>query len=269
MRADLHSHTYYSDGRLSVDELINRAITNKVDILAITDHDCFDGVDEALKLSKNIKIIYGIEISTVLSGENVHILGYFNEQLTYGPIFELMKSQRNNRKERAYLTVELLKKHFNINLDTKFIEDRISITRGTIADEITKQGYPYSRHEIFSKMLGNGCVAYLPSSKMMTQYAIDLVHQNNGIAVLAHPCLLKNNNVEDIIAMGLDGLEGIYPSKYNDEVFFRRLAKKHNLVITAGSDFHFINDNSHGDVGQCVLENDDLKKFMKVLGYEY
>lgn len=268
MRADLHCHTRFSDGKLTVDEVLDRAINNKVDVLAITDHDCVDGSKIAFNTTKDIKTIYGVELSTERNDESVHVLGYFKEPLESGSLVDTLVKQREARYTRAYKMLDLLEKHFRIKLDDKFIKERSSITRGTIADEIIKQGYNYTKREIFDKMIGNGCPAYLPSTKMTTEFGIKLIHENGGIAVLAHPCLFKKNNVYDIILMGVDGLEGRYPSKLNDEKMYRRFAKNNHLLITAGSDFHYVNDSGHGEIGQCTIDGADLEKFLEVLNNE-
>lgn len=269
MKADLHSHTIYSDGALSVDELLDRAIQNKVDILAITDHDCVDGSKEAFYTKKNIKVIYGVELSTDRNNESVHVLGYFKQPLEEGSLLKNLEAQRKNRNKRAYKMLELLEEHFRIKLNPDFIEKVSSVTRGTIADEIIKQGYNYSKKDIFQYMLGDGCKAYIPSTKMSTEYGIKLIHENGGIAVLAHPCLLKKNNVYDIIKLGIDGLEGRYPSKFNKESDYRIFTKNNNLLFTAGSDFHKINDFGHGDCGDCTIDGKDLERFLEVLNNEH
>ncbi len=265
MRADLHSHTTFSDGLLTVDELLDRAIKNKVDVLAITDHDCVDGSELAYVTKKDIKIIYGVELSTDRNNESVHILGYFKQPLIEGSLYENMKKQRENRIKRAFKILELLKEHFRIELNPDFIYQLNSITRGTIANEIIKQGYNYTKKHIFEYILGDGCKAYIPSTKMTTEYGIKLIHESGGIAVVAHPCLYKKNNVYDIIKLGIDGIEGRYPSKYNDESMYRRFTKNNNLLFTAGSDFHYPNDLGHGEVGQCTIDGKDLEKFLEVL----
>lgn len=266
MRADLHCHTTNSDGNLSVKEVIQRAKNNKVDVLAITDHDTVDGANEAFYLADDeIKIIYGVELSTIRNDESVHILGYFKEPLTDGSLVRFFNEQKKKRKERALKIISLMKEHFNINLDESFVNDGRSLTRGTIADEVVRQGYPYSKQEIFNKILGDGCPCYIPSSKLTTAQGIKLIKENGGIAVVAHPCLYKHNNVYDIIQLGIDGIEGRYPSKLNDETMYRRFAKNFNLLFTAGSDFHRVNDFGHGEIGQSTIEGQDLNKFLGAL----
>jgi len=269
MKADLHSHTVFSDGLLSVEQLIDRAINNNVDVLAITDHDCLDGSEQAFYTKKNIKIIYGLELSTDRNDESVHILGYFKEPLKNEAIINVLKKQRENRTLRALKILQLLEQHFNIKLDPSFIYQIDSVTRGTIANEIVKQGYSYSKKEIFEYMLGNGCKAYIPSTKMSTEYGIKLIKESGGIAVVAHPCLYKKNNIYDIIKLGIDGIEGRYPSKFNDEKMYRRFANNNKLLFTAGSDFHYPNDSGHGEIGQCTIEGKDLEKFLEVLYGKY
>lgn len=266
MKADLHCHTLYSDGNLSIPEVIAKAKKNNVSVLAITDHDVIDGAYEAAKFSdEDFKIIFGVELSTYRNDESVHILGYFKEPLTDEPLVRVMNNQKKKRVERAKTIVSLLKEHFNITLDTSFIQENRSLTRGTIADEIISQGYAYSKKEIFDKMIGQGCPCYIPSSKMTTKKGIDLIKESGGIAVVAHPCLYNKNYIMDFIDMGIDGIEGRYPSKLNEESMYRRFTKNFNLLFTAGSDFHRVNDFGHGDIGQCTIEGQDLEKFLGAL----
>ena len=83
MKGDFHIHTTYSDGSLTVDEILKEA-ESKLDYFAITDHDSVEGAKEAyLKVKDyNVKLILGVEISTYLNNESIHILGYFNTSFT-------------------------------------------------------------------------------------------------------------------------------------------------------------------------------------------
>ena len=265
-KADLHGHTVNSDGELTVLEIIEEAKNKGLDIYAITDHDCFKGADEAYFLSKNsdigINIIYGIELSTYRNSESVHILGYFKDRIENTPLNELLINQSRLRKERAYKMFDLLEEKFGIVLDRNEIESRPSMTRGTMANLIIDAGYNYSKGEIFSKLIGVGCPCYLPSSKLETKEGIKIIKESGGIAVLAHPCLLERNYVEDIINMGIDGIEAIYPSVKNRETKYRDLARKNGLIVTAGSDFHLHQDTKHGEVGSCVIKGREVKEFL-------
>lgn len=271
MRADLHSHTIYSDGELSVEELIKRAKARGVDVLAITDHDTFTGSKIGYEIgpSYGVKVIYGMELSTDRNDESIHILCYFSKPNDENKLFQIIEAQRLHRKDRAYEIVKLLKQHFGFDLDTKFIEERHSITRGTIGNEIVKQGFAVDKKEVFTKMIGDGCPAYIPSTKIYTKDGIKLIKDNGGLAVLAHPCLYKKNDIEDLIKLGVDGIEAVYPNNENREQKYRDLAKKYHLIITGGSDFHMDLDYKHADVGTCYIKDQDLRKFLRVLENEH
>ena len=137
MRADLHSHTIYSDGSFTIPQIINRAKERGMDILAITDHDTFNGAKIAYEMGPKmgLKVIYGMELSTERNCESIHILCYFSKvQDDNNILVSALENQRKNRKTRAYEMGKLLKEHFNIDLDMSFVEERESITRGTIGD---------------------------------------------------------------------------------------------------------------------------------------
>ena len=92
------------------------------------------------------------------------------------------------------------------------------------ATEIVKQGFAKDKKEVFQRMIGDNCPAYLASTKMTTEEGIALIKKNGGLCVLAHPCLYKKNNVEDLIKLGVDGIEAVYPGKENQETKYRDLA---------------------------------------------
>lgn len=269
MRGDFHIHTIYSDGALSVKGIVKRAQDEELDIIAITDHDFVGGAIEASEMDlPNLRILIGLELSTYYKGESVHILGYFPNAESTAKIQELLEEQRKNRVIRAGKIKELLYKHYGIKLDLTELLKRSTITRGSICQELIKQDCGYTREEIFRHILGDGCPAYVPSSKVETLDGIKAIKESGGVPVLAHPVLLKKVKVEEIIALGVEGLEAIYPrNKKSDEKRLKKIARKNNLLITAGSDFHDYYDGSHGNIGDIFLDEENIKALLnKVFG---
>lgn len=266
MKGDFHMHTTFSDGALTVDEVLALAKEKGLDIISITDHDELEGSIFAKKIADkyDIKTIVGFEFSTTFKDESIHILAYFKSLDYIDQLLKLLKVQREKRLHRAYEIKNRLKKFFNIDLDMTNLFKINSITRGSIANEIIKQGNNYTKQEIFKKMIGDDCPAYIPSSKIDTSYGIKLIKDCGGIAVLAHPINLKKVTPEEVIAFGIDGIEAIYPANQeNDTLRYKSLAKKYNLFITAGSDFHSMNDHKHGNIGDIWIEDGDLNNFLK------
>ena len=267
MKGDFHIHTTYSDGSLTVDEVLKDA-SGKIEYLAITDHDSVEGAKEAYLKFKdyNVNLILGVEVSTFLNDESVHILGYFRNIEDLKGIEEFLKEQRELRNVRCIKIKEKLKKYFDIDLDITKLLKRSCITRKSIANEMIRQGMPYTSKEIFANFLGDNCKAYIPSTKIDTRFAIDLLKKCNAITVLAHPVRLKKNNPQTIIDMGVDGLEAIYSVNNKEETEkYIELAKKNNLFVTAGSDFHHFDDSEHGDIGCVSLDDEYLNVFLEKL----
>lgn len=260
MKADLHMHSLYSDGKHTVSELLEFADNMKLDYIAVTDHDTYSSAFE--DIDSSVKVIFGLELSTVYNGESVHILGYFKKKEDIEKLKVLLDSQKASRKDRAIKMARLLKEFHNINLDLSFTEKIESVSRGTIALEIIKQGYNYTMEQIFDKFIGKGCRAYIPSVKLETEEGIKAIKTCNGLAVLAHPMLLKAVDPMDIISLGVDGIEAVYNSFGNLESAYRKLAFDNGLFITGGSDFHFYNDNRHGNIGEVFIEGKDLENFL-------
>ncbi|MDD3191389.1 MAG: PHP domain-containing protein [Bacilli bacterium] len=265
MKADLHTHTTYSDGKLQVDELIQLAVSHHLDYLSITDHDTFEGVKLAKKTKEPITVIYGMELSTYHKKESIHVLSYFKEDTFTATLQPILDHQIHNRKGRAYKMLEKLKEIFAIDLNPAFIEQLKSVTRGSIAKEIVKQGFASSTKEVFARMIGDDCPAYIPSSKLSTQEGIQLVKQAKGLAVLAHPMNLKVNRLDEILQFPFDGVEGIYPNHTDKKAYYRDIAKQYNLFLTGGTDFHTFDDGKHGNLGDTYLADEDVEIFLKRL----
>ena len=265
MKGEFHIHTIYSDGVLTPTEIM-KVLKGNLDWFAITDHDVIDGSLEAFDKAKDygLNALVGIEISTYLNDEPVHILGYFKDKQRVNVIKDFIDDIRNKRIIRLFKIKDLLLEHFDIDLDVTELLKRKSVTRGTIATEIIKQGCKFTREELFKYALGNGCKAYVPVSRVEPKEAIDLIHKAGGVAVLAHPILLKKNDFKEICSFGVDGLEAYYPvNTEEDTLMFKKYAQENNLIITAGNDFHYEGCLNHGNLLELSIEGKELEKFIE------
>lgn len=269
MRADLHMHSYYSDGTFSIEELLNKAKSKGLDVIALTDHDSVKGVKEAIQLGQKmgIRVIPALELSTYLDGESVHVLGYFN-----GPvpeeIIEFSKGVFKARRERAYKLGMNMINIYGLKMDMeRLMNQKGMITRSHLVTEVSLSNPNLTREYIFNNYLSDDSKGYIPSTKMTTEEGINLLRRNNALIVIAHPTLLKHHKIEEILKYHPDGIEAYYPkNKPGDLDHFLSLSKEYNLIVTAGSDFHMENDFSHADMATVTLEGEKLKIFLERLG---
>lgn len=271
LKADLHMHSIYSDGTLSVKELLDYAKTKDLNIIALTDHDSVEGVIEAITYGKEIgiKVIPGIELSTTTNDESVHVLGYFKGEIDQ-ELISLLRIQHQARRERIFKLAQNMEKLHGFKIDYERLMKPIgTITRAHLIREINESNPEYEKEYVFKNCLSEGCPGYIPSTKLSTEDGIKLLKKYNAVVVIAHPTLLKKNDILDIINDDVDGLEAIYPkNKAGHEQRFREITSSRNMIITAGSDYHGIIDYSHEDLAYNVLEGIDLENFLKRVGEE-
>ena len=242
--------------------------------IAITDHDTIAGIEEATTEGARlgIEVVPGVEISTVESGVDVHILGYYiNYKDT--ELLDRLEKLRGSRNVRNAMIVDKLKVlgipitmddviQSSANKKTK----NQSIGRPHIADVLLKLGVVSSMKEAFDLYLGQGASAYVTTPRLQPAEAITLIRKAGGKAVLAHPGIYRNPAiVKDVIEHGLDGIE-VYHSDHSqeDELFYAELATRNGLIITAGSDFHGERNGVifHGGIGSKLIDAkvlDELK----------
>ena len=241
---DMHIHTTASDGMLTPEEVVDWAVKKKIQAIAITDHDTISGVAKAIQYSKiyrNFVVIPGIEISCSYNDEDVHILGYFidykSPELKY--MVDKFKIHRENRGEKIVKKLKEIGLHIEYK-EVKKITPNNVVGRPHIARVLIAKGYVDNMNEAFDKYLKKGTIGYVKKYKFSIKEAIDLIHNVNGIAILAHPGLLKKEETfKNIIKMNIDGLE-IYHSKHSERQKneYEKIAVENNLLITGGSDCH-------------------------------
>ena len=238
---DLHSHSRYSDGAVSISELVYTYSKAGVEMMSLTDHDCILGLEEArLKAAKyNILFVNGVEISTS-DHDNLHFVGYnFNPENS--ALKKLLESNAQLRLERVKRTIKLLQE-IKINISE---EEVLKIIKGVssrahIADCLRRKHLGHTRSDIFKKYLGKGCPAYVPPMGATVKETIETIKQAGGKCFIAHPGLVKEFwDFKTWSSWGLDGIEVYYPSHreaMREELL--EIAKRYNLFVSGGSDFH-------------------------------
>lgn len=242
--ADLHIHTYYSDGSQSPSAVVEEACHAGLACIAVTDHDTMSGVPEAMEAGAKwgVEVVAGIELSTEMAGKDIHVLGYFLD-LQNMTLQNKLQEFRNTRTSRIAAMIENLKKEGIDNISLEEIQAKVktdALGRPHLAHELIEKGWAANPGEVFSKYLGDQCAAYVAKHKQSPFEAIELIRQAGGVSVLAHPMITNRDELlGQLVEAGLGGIEVYYPNIPDAVViYYEGIARKHNLVMTGGSDAH-------------------------------
>ncbi len=245
---DLHLHSNASDGHHSPSELMRMTKRLGISTVALTDHDTMYGVAEAREEAKaqGLRFIQGVEISAGGCPET-HILGYGLDMSSLR-LKELFEQMRRARRKRAMVFVEKLN---DIGIPISYervldgASDEKAIGRPHIGKALVDMGYAEDLSDAFGKYLIRSAKTYVPREKVPIKQAIETINKAKGVAVLAHPVLLRydsrtlENAVIYMKAIGISGIECYHPTHSREDVrFYRSLASRMGLMITGGSDFH-------------------------------
>jgi len=268
-RADLHSHSTFSDGRLTPTQLIDLAYRNGVRLMALTDHDITDGLPEAFEAAarhEDFTLIPGIEMSTDIPGNEVHILGHFIDWQDADFQRELEHLQ-DSRVGRARGMVEKL-----IELGKPVSWERVqaiagdgAVGRPHIALALVEAGHVSTVNEAFDLYISRNGPAYVEREKMTPPEVVQMLLAVGGLATLAHPRDL--GHLEDLLAdlkgAGLTGMEVYYQDYGPEEVErLRRLAEKFGLLPLGGSDFHGLGGPQQREPGDIPLPWEPVQRLL-------
>ncbi len=257
-RADLHTHTTYSDGVLTPRELVQKAKDAGLTALAITDHDNVGAVDEATEWGKSlgVMIVPGVEMSVSLGEKDIHILAYFVNHRNQN-LLDYLTFFRVERLKRAERMVEKLNK-INIPLKLEAVLDQAgigSIGRPHIANALVEEGLTDSYHEAFAKYIGLGGPAYEKKFQLTPPDAFKLVNAARGLSFFAHPGRYTNETeILQLIKVGLDGIEVVHPSHSDTQTqFYREIVHQYFMLESGGSDFHGGRSNDDAIFGSYAV----------------
>lgn len=258
MRADLHVHTTASDGTDSPEEVVARAASIGLGLLAIADHDTLEGIQPAVEegLKRNVEVMPAIELGTEHRGQEIHILGYMIDTCN-GRLRSELAFFRDTRTERVTRMVHRLNKlGFSISMPRVLeIAGQGSVGRPHIARAMVEKGFVGSVEEAFDHYLGEGKPGFEPRLKCTPAQAVHIIRLAGGVAVLAHPGLSPDDGlISTLIPEGLQGIEVYHPS-HAPEVrnHYLRLCEHYGLVATGGSDYHGKEGKKHNRLGECTV----------------
>lgn len=254
-------HTNHSDGTFQPRELVRHAKEKGLACISVTDHDTMSSfeecADEAKKLG--IELIPGIEISAQFEPGTLHILGFFLDP-KQPRLRSTLESVQKARGERNPQIIEKLNQ-LGIEITLKEVVAESGgkqIGRPHFARVLFKKGVVKSMDEAFEKYLGKGRAAYIDKRRLSSRESIKRIREAGGIAVIAHPKQMKLNEeglaaeFERLVSEGLGGIEAYNSCQTREEAeLYKRLARRFNLFVTGGSDFHGANkpDVELGNLG--------------------
>jgi predicted metal-dependent phosphoesterase TrpH len=276
VRIDLHTHSNRSDGTDSPGELVANAVRAGLDVVALTDHDSTAGWAEAEQAASElggITLVRGIEISTMLEGKSVHLLGYAFDP-DDGPLLEELDrvlDGRNGRLPRIVTNLQAL----GIDITVAEVEAVAANAQATgrphVADVLVAKGVVANRDEAFDRFLMPGRPGYVHRYAAPLETAIGLLKDAGGVAVLAHPWsrgshrVLTADRIATLAEAGLDGLE----VDHNDHdeaarAALRAIAQDLDLVVTGSSDYHGTGKSAAFSLGCHTTDPAELARLLSL-----
>jgi predicted metal-dependent phosphoesterase TrpH len=245
---DLHTHTNRSDGTFTPPELVRLASRRGLEVVAITDHDTTEGLEEATGAGRDlgVEVVPGVELSAEHQGTSVHVLCYWMDPEDEGLQAELVRL-RSERFLRGEAMVEKLRSlGYPISFDrVREIAGSGNIVRPHVAQALVEAGVVADEEEAFDRFIGDDGPAYVPKHALAPLDALALVRRAGGACVLAHPGMwsaeapVPEDLIEAMSEAGMAGLEADHSDHTPDQrEHYRDLAKRLELIVTGGSDCH-------------------------------
>ena len=245
---DLHSHSIASDGTLSPTELVRRAHSQGVDVLALTDHDGTGGLDEAGQMAKELglRLVPGVEISVTWNGVTFHIVG-LNVDPAHSGLQAGLGELRSYRTDRAEKIADRLAKHGiegALEGANAYATGQI-IGRSHFARFLVEKGHAKDMRKVFKKFLVHNRPGYVPGKWASLEDALSWIRDSGGQSVIAHPARYRlsatrlRQFIQEFKDAGGDGLEVVSGSHSAGDVQgMAQYAERFELLASCGSDYH-------------------------------
>ena len=242
MHLDLHIHTTCSDGHLAPEAVVTQAHRAGLHAIAITDHDTTSGVERARQAAAplGLRVIAGTELSCNVQGDEMHLLAYGIDP-AHSAIAAVTDRLGTLRRDRVGTIIgRLVELGVSISVeDVQAPDDNASIGRPHIADALVRKGAVRHVQEAFSRYIGDGGPAYVPSRGPDVVDAIAAVREAGGVSVWAHPRIDDTRRFGMLREMGLGGAEVLRPNLAPvTSSALEHAARDAGLVVSGGSDWH-------------------------------
>jgi hypothetical protein len=236
-------------------------------VIAVTDHDTTNGIEEATRAAAEagIQLVPGIEITSVCEGRDLHMLGYFIDPSS-AELTEFLARARADRVRRILAMAERLAA-LGAPIDPAPILETAgrgkSVGRPQLASALLAAGYVKTRDEAFERFLDFGGPAFIAREGASPEVVIGVIHRASGLASVAHPGATRRDHVLPALSKaGLDALEVRHPDHDADnERRYRALAGELGLRMTGGSDFHGDTGYRAATLGAVTLPAVDYEAF--------
>lgn len=248
-RIDLHTHSTVSDGTDTPRELVRAAVAAGLDVVALTDHDTWDGLDEAAAeaVSRGIELVPGVEVSCELGGRSVHVLAYGGNR-RHAVLGEELARIRQGRTERLPTMLARLAA-LGMPLSAEDVAAHAhgtpSLGRPHVADAMVAAGYVADRDAAFADYLAEGGPAYVERYSPDAFAAVRLLVEAGAVPLVAHPwgrgsrAVLDLEVLDALVDVGLAGWEVDHVDHSEEQRGeLRAHAHRRGVLVTGSSDYH-------------------------------
>lgn len=263
---DLHLHTTASDGLCEPAVLVDLAWRAGIRTMSVTDHDTVAALSdvETAATRSGIAFVPGIEITAIHDGRDIHVLGYFMRRED-AALAEFLERQRADRVRRVSAMADKLADMGKPVDRGALLASRTggrSLGRPMVAMALVKAGHTADMRQAFDQLIGEGKPAFIPRCGPSPAEVIGIISRAGGIASLAHPGLLKRDDlIPGMIDAGLTAVEAFH-SEHDPATteHYLAFAARHGILVSGGSDYHGDKERRRTAFGTIGLPQDRFEQ---------
>ena len=270
-RADLHLHTFHSDGTFSPEELVERAQGLGLRAIAVTDHDTVAALPAARKAAgAGLEVIAGVELTAAFKEREIHLLGYWL-RIEEPALLGFLSRMREYRLDRIRAMIARLRAHgvAQISLEeVQAIAGPGTVGRPHLAEALVNRRAVPTIQQAFDRYLGDQAPCFVKGSTLTVERAVQILRAAGGVAVLAHPHrIIEDGWIPELVSAGIQGIE-VYHSEQEPQVtrHYLELAHRHRLLVSGGSDCHGFRKSQGPLIGSVTVPYALVERLKEAVG---